>query len=34
LTPFRSYERQIRQQLVTLFGEAGFDPQRDIAELF
>ncbi len=22
---------KIRQQLVTLFGEAGFDPQRDIA---
>jgi spermidine dehydrogenase len=30
-TPFISYERQIRQQLATLFGEAGFDPQRDIA---
>jgi spermidine dehydrogenase len=30
-TPFSSYERQIRQQLVTLFGEAGLDPQRDIA---
>lgn len=30
-TPFSGYERQIRQQLVTLFGAAGFDPQRDIA---
>src|SRR5262245_32220764 len=30
-TTFSSYERQIRQQLVTLFGGAGFDPQRDIA---
>ena len=30
-TPFSSYERKIRQQLVTLFGEAGFDPQRDVA---
>ena len=30
-TPFSSYERQIRQQLVTLFGEAGFDPKLDIA---
>ena len=30
-TPFSSYERKIRQQLAVLFGEAGFDPQRDIA---
>ncbi len=30
-TPFSNYERHLRQQLVTLFGEAGFDPQRDIA---
>ena len=30
-TPFSGYERQIRQQLVTLFGGTGFDPQRDIA---
>jgi spermidine dehydrogenase len=30
-TPFSSYERQIRQQLVKLFGEAGFGPKRDIA---
>jgi spermidine dehydrogenase len=30
-TPFKGYERQIRQQLVKLFGEAGFDPRRDVA---
>jgi spermidine dehydrogenase len=30
-TPFGSYERQIRQQFVRLFSEAGFDPKRDIA---
>ena len=30
-TSFSSYERQVRQQLVTLFGGSGFDPQRDIA---
>jgi spermidine dehydrogenase len=29
-TSYRDYERQIRRQLVTLFGEAGFDPARDI----
>jgi spermidine dehydrogenase len=30
-TTFSGYERKIRQQLVVLFGAAGFDPQRDIA---
>ncbi|MFN8583222.1 MAG: NAD(P)-binding protein [Gemmatimonadaceae bacterium] len=30
-TSYRDYERQIRNQLVTLFGNAGFDPRRDIA---
>ncbi len=30
-TPFRDYERQIRQQFVDMFGRAGFDPVRDIA---
>ncbi|MCF7982167.1 MAG: NAD(P)-binding protein [Pseudomonadales bacterium] len=31
MTSYRDYERQIRQQMVLLFGEVGFDPQRDIA---
>jgi len=30
-TSFSDYERQIRQQMVRLFGAAGFDPKRDIA---
>ncbi len=30
-TSYRAYETQIRQQLVRLFGSAGFDPARDIA---
>ena len=30
-TSYRDYERQIRKQLVTLFGTAGFDARRDIA---
>jgi len=30
-TSYREYEAQIRQQLTKLFGEAGFDPKRDIA---
>ena len=30
-TSYREYEMQVRQQLVTLFGGAGFDPKRDIA---
>ena len=30
-TPFGEYERRVRAQMVTLFGDAGFDPTRDIA---
>ena len=30
-TSYREYERAIRSQMVTMFGMAGFDPQRDIA---
>jgi spermidine dehydrogenase len=30
-TPFRGYERQIRDQLSAMFGRAGFDARRDIA---
>jgi spermidine dehydrogenase len=30
-TPFRDYERQIRQQFADMFSRAGFDPARDIA---
>jgi spermidine dehydrogenase len=30
-TSFNEYERQIRQQLLQLFGGAGFDPKADIA---
>jgi spermidine dehydrogenase len=30
-TSYREYEAQIRQQLVKLFGSAGFDAKRDIA---
>ena len=30
-TPFRDYERQIRQQFNDMFAGAGFDPARDIA---
>jgi spermidine dehydrogenase len=32
-TPFREYERRIREQLTMMFGRAGFDPQRDIKGL-
>ncbi len=32
-TPFRVYERRIREQLAMMFGRAGFDPQRDITGL-
>jgi len=32
-TPFREYERRIREQFMMMFGRAGFDPQRDIAGL-
>jgi spermidine dehydrogenase len=30
-TSYRMYETQIRQQMTTLFGSAGFEPARDIA---
>ena len=30
-TPYREYERAIRQQMVKMFGSAGLDPERDIA---
>jgi spermidine dehydrogenase len=30
-TSYAEYERQIRRQLVRVFGAAGFDPRRDIA---
>ena len=30
-TPFREYERQIRQQFTDMFARSGFDPARDIA---
>ena len=32
-TSFHEYEQQIREQMVRLFGRAGFDPSRDIAGL-
>jgi spermidine dehydrogenase len=30
-TPFREYERRIREQLTRMFARAGFNPRRDIA---
>ena len=30
-TPFREYERQIRQQFTDMFAHSGFDASRDIA---
>lgn len=30
-TSYSDYERQIREQMVRLFGSAGFNPRRDIA---
>ena len=30
-TPFRDYERRIREQLTAMFGSTGFDARRDIA---
>jgi spermidine dehydrogenase len=30
-TSYKSYETQVRQQMVKLFASAGFDPARDIA---
>jgi spermidine dehydrogenase len=32
-TPFREYERQIREQFTEMFGRAGFDAARDIAAI-
>jgi spermidine dehydrogenase len=32
-TPFADYELQVREQMVRLFGDAGFDPVNDIAGL-
>jgi len=31
ITSYREFETQIRQQMVRMFGSAGFDPARDIA---
>ncbi len=30
-TPFADYERRVREQMVALFGDAGFDTRNDIA---
>ena len=30
-TPFRAYERRIREQFATMFARSGFDAKRDIA---
>src|SRR5258708_24831886 len=30
-TPFREYERQIREQFTAMFASSGFDAARDIA---
>ena len=32
-TSFREYERRIREQMIQLFGNAGFDPKKDIAAI-
>jgi spermidine dehydrogenase len=32
-TPYRDYERRIREQLTAMFGSSGFDPKRDMAGL-
>jgi spermidine dehydrogenase len=32
-TPYREYERRIRQQLTAVFGGSGFDADRDVAGL-
>jgi len=32
-TPFREYERRIREQFAMLFSSVGFDPRREIAGL-
>jgi spermidine dehydrogenase len=30
-TPFRDYERRLREQLAEMFGRSGFEPRRDVA---
>ena len=32
-TPYREYERRIREQLIAMFGASGFDAKRDMAGL-
>ena len=32
-TPFSTFERNIRDQLARVLGEAGFDPARDITSI-
>jgi spermidine dehydrogenase len=32
-TPYREYERRIREQLTAMFGSSGFDARRDMAGL-
>jgi spermidine dehydrogenase len=32
-TPYREYERRIREQLTAMFGSSGFDAKRDMAGL-
>jgi spermidine dehydrogenase len=32
-TPFEDYEKEIRKQLTGMFGQYGFDPDRDIAAI-
>lgn len=32
-TPFRAFERRIREELATMFSHAGFDAKRDIAAI-
>ena len=33
ITPFETYERNIREQLARMLGAGGFDPARDIIEI-
>ncbi|MFZ3262376.1 MAG: NAD(P)-binding protein [Terriglobales bacterium] len=33
MTPFETYERNIREQLARMIGPGGFDPARDIMEI-
>jgi spermidine dehydrogenase len=32
-TPYRDYERRIREQLTAMFGDSGFEARRDMAAL-